>query len=365
VVFSYDPGEAPVERVCLAGEFNGWSPDAWPMTRGPDGVFRREVDLAPGVYRYKFVVDGEWRADPKSPLREPHGYRNSVIVVGDVEPPDLSAPVRDAGAPPRLTKGRRDAFRIVPARELRLPAGLRPRPLYVYLPPSYEAAPERRYPVLYLHDGQNVWSDPNCCFGHGGWFLEETSERLWASGEVEEYILVGVANTPDRMKEYGTSDLLAARNDPYVRYLVEVVKPFVDSRYRTLPGPDQAALMGSSMGGLVSFVIALTHPEVFGKAACLSPSFWFEDGKGKTAFDFLEARGRRPVRLYLDSGTVGQGQDGAPKTRRMAAALRRAGWASDHALLHHVDEGAEHNERAWRARAEIPLRFLFGVEGER
>lgn len=357
IEFRYDPrpsGEAP-RRVCLAGEFNGWSPDAWPMERGSDGVFRREVPLARGVYRYKFVVDGEWTPDPANPLREEGGHGNSVRVVGDAPVPDLSAV-----AVPRPERARPGAFQVIPVADAPRPPGrLRPRGLFVYLPPSYEAAPARRYPVLYLHDGQNVWSDPRGCFGHGGWYLDEACERLWAAGELEEVILVGVPNSPERMQEYGTADLSQAATAPYVRYLAEAVKPWVDARYRTRSGPADTAIMGSSMGGLISFVAALARPDVFGKAACLSSSFWFTDARDRSVFDLLALRGRQPVRLYLDSGTDGPGGDGVENTRRMAAALRAAGWGPGEDLMHHVAEGAAHNERAWRARAELPLRFLF------
>ena len=319
-------------------------------------MFRRTLELAPGVYRYKLIVDGEWMADPANPLREPGGHRNSVLVVGDVPAPDLSE--RSAPTP---REARPNAFQVVPAAELpKPPAGVAPRPLFVYLPPSYGSAPERRYPVLYLHDGQNVWSDPTGCFGHGGWYLDATCDRLIREGALEELILVGVPHGEQRMQEYGTSNLLAARADPYVRYLVERLKPWVDQRYRTRPDAANTGILGSSMGGLHAFTLALTHPDVFGQAACLSPSFWFEDGAGTSSFDLLAARGRQPVRIYVDSGTAGPTQDGAPNTRRMRDALRAAGWEDGRELQHHEAHGAEHNERAWRERAAVPLRFLFG-----
>jgi enterochelin esterase-like enzyme len=368
VEFRFDPSQAGrdhVERVCLAGDFNDWHESDWPLERGTDGVFRRVVSLRPGVYRYKLVVDGEWQQDPVNPLREPGGHHNSVLVVGDVEVPDLAdlerlARIAPSDGRPHPREGRPGALRTIPAEDLPAPpGGLAPRPLYVYLPPSYDERPDARYPVLYLHDGQNVWSDPDCCFGHGGWYLEVTCERLWAEGRLREVILVGVPNSPDRMREYGTPDMLGAADDPYVRYLVDVVKPFVDERYRTRPGPEDTAAMGSSLGGLVSFTLAFTHPDVFGQVACLSSSFWFEAARGHDAFDVLAERGKLPVRIYIDSGTAGESQDGAPNTRRMARLLDEAGWTPGVDLEHFEDTGAGHNERAWRARAERPLLFLF------
>lgn len=359
VAVSLDPADvaAPNARaVFVAGEFNGWSETAWPLERGPSGVFRRRLRLPPGVYRYKFVVDGRWVHDPKNPLREPGGHRNSVLVVGDVPPPDLAR--LEEFDVPRPLEARPAAFQRIPAEELPAPPpGIAPRPLYVYLPPSYADAPDRRYPVLYLHDGQNVWSDPRGCFGHGGWYLDATCERLWREGALAELILVGVPNSPERMREYAPP-LGDPRAAPYLRYLTGTVKPFVDGRYRTRPGPADTGLLGSSLGGLISFVGALAYPDVFGRAACLSSSFWFQDADGRDAFALLDRVGRQPVRLYLDSGTAGPSQDGAPATRRMVEALRAAGWA-DEALQHVEAAGASHDERAWRARADRPLRFLF------
>lgn len=352
--------DGDAKRVFVAGEFNGWAVDAWPLERGQDGVFRREARLAPGVYRYKFVVDGAWTHDPRNPRREPDGHRNSVLVVGDVPAPDLEPrarpPAREAGATPRPTKARPSAFVVVPASDLPAPpAGLEPRPIFVYLPPSYDAGRDRRYPVLYLHDGQNVWSEPGICFGHGGWYLDETLERLWAAGEVEELIAVGVPHGPDRLAEYGAT---LGPDAPYARLLLDVVKPAIDRRFRTRPGPESTAALGSSLGGLASFCLALQRPETFGAAGCLSSSFWYEAG-GKTAFDLLAARGKRPVRIYIDSGTAGASQDGAPGTRRMKDALVKAGWTAGTDLLHVEVEGATHDEKAWRARADRALRFLF------
>lgn len=359
VTFTFDPGRARAERVVVAGEFNDWAPDAWPLTRGDDGVFRRQARLAPGVYRYKFVVDGAWTHDPANPLRDPDGHRNSVLVVGDVAAPDLSARARPparADGRPRPTRARAGAFHVIAADALGGVDGVSPRDVFVYTPPTYDRDAQRRYPVLYAHDGQNVWSEDGICFGHGGWYLDETLDRLAAEGAAEEVILVAVPHGDDRMAEYG------AAWERYGRFLVDVVKPAVDARFRTKPGPEHTALMGSSMGGLVSFKLVLARRDVFGKAACLSSSFWFEEPEGRTAFDLLAAtpirHGTRRPRIYVDSGTAGRGQDGAPDTRRMRDALRAAGWG-ERDLMHHEATGATHDERAWRARADVPLRWLF------
>ena len=243
------------------------------------------------------------------------------------------------------------------------PGELQPRELYVYLPPGYDRDSERRYPVLYLHDGQNCWDDPRDPFGHGGWYLNVTADRMIAAGEVEPFIAVGIPNTAERMAEYGPGkDVFSSAGHAYLQYLLRDVKPTIDRCYRTQPGPQTTAIMGSSMGGIISLQAGLLHPEVFGQVGCLSPALRFRDEAGQGYFELLARVGKVPVRIYLDSGTGGANQDGAPDTRRLAQALHAAGWRDNEDFMHFEAEGAEHNERAWRARVDKVLAFLFGNE---
>jgi len=236
-----------------------------------------------------------------------------------------------------------------------------PRDIYVYLPSGYDRHVDQKYPVLYMHDGQNCWDDPTEPFGHGGWCVNLTADRLINRGQVEPFIVVGVANTPDRMKEYGPGkDILSAAGHPYIRFLQSELKPLIDRRYRTLSGAEHTGLMGSSMGAVISLQAALLHPDTFGMAACLSPAFGFATGSERLYANLMTTVGKVPVRLYVDHGTGGKWQDGAPLTRQMVARLRRTGWRDGRDLMYFKDTGADHNEQAWRGRIERPLRFLFG-----
>lgn len=237
---------------------------------------------------------------------------------------------------------------------------LKPRDVYVYLPPGYDASSDHRYPVVYLHDGQNCWDDPSEPFGHGGWSINLIADKLISENAIRPFIAVGIANTPDRLTEYGPGkDILSASAQPYLQFLASELKPMIDRRYQTRPGPQDTALMGSSMGGAISFQGALLLPDVFGAAACLSTAFLFEDAKSKDYTDLVRSRGKQPIRLYLDSGTGGRHQDGAPATRAMVQLLIDTGWSKGVDLEHFEDTGAAHNERAWRARVDRPLKFLF------
>ncbi|MCA9250609.1 MAG: alpha/beta hydrolase-fold protein [Phycisphaerae bacterium] len=237
---------------------------------------------------------------------------------------------------------------------------IRPRDIYIYLPPGYDANGSERYPVVYMHDGQNCWDDPKEPFGHGGWSINTIGDDLIGNGTLKPFIAVGIANTQDRLKDYGPgSNIFSADAQPYLQFIAQAVKPLIDKKYNTQPEPEHTSLMGSSMGGAISFQGALVMPDVFGSAACLSTAFMFKDSSEKGYTELVQQRGKQPIRLYLDSGTGGKHQDGAPATRAMVELLIKTGWKPGVDLAHYEDEGADHNERAWRARVDRPLRFLF------
>lgn len=261
------------------------------------------------------------------------------------------------------------------------------RTVRVWLPPGYDAEPRRRFPVVYLHDGQNVFSSAgtNCCFGWGSWEVDRAVERLAAAGRMQPVILVGVDNTRLRLPEYRgptanpTND---AAFHAYRRFLVEELKPAVDARFRTRRGPEDTALIGSSLGGICSVAIAWEHPDVFGKAASLSGAFWIADRHFLT-HTLQPAPRRKPLRLYLDSGvrSFRGGDDDSANTEAVAHILRRLGWRDGHDLLRVTDHGytteaqlaatglrrdkwaealtSQHNEFYWRERIGNALVFLF------
>lgn len=229
------------------------------------------------------------------------------------------------------------------------------RGVSVLLPPSYDTKPGRRYPVLYAQDGQNLF-DARTSFIGKEWELDETLARLWKTGAVPELIVVGVANTRNRMAEYSPGP----SGDRYIRFLATELKPFIDNRFRTERGPEHTALMGSSLGALISLWGAITRPNVFRQAAGLSISLPY----GGPLMDRLTAPNHPKIRIYMDMGTeeLGPGDRSDALVREFKEAARRlkeAGYKPGKSLDAPIIPGARHNEPAWAARVEQPLRFLF------
>jgi enterochelin esterase-like enzyme len=263
------------------------------------------------------------------------------------------------------------------------------RGIHIYLPPSYAAQPRRRFPVLYLQDGENVFSSAgtNAAFGWGSWQLDRTVDELCRAGKMQEIIMVAVDNSFARLHEYsGRHDIAGGPAtdtafENYETYLITELKPRIDREYRTWPEASHTAVMGSSLGGLCSLALAWDHPEIFGGAACLSGSFQVEQT------NFLNDVLRRyqgppkPIRIYLDSGLVDfmGGDDNASLTKQAAVELRRIGWSNnlewfvDAKPLTTVeleksglrrdkwDEAgtSQHNEFYWRLRSWRALTILF------
>jgi predicted alpha/beta superfamily hydrolase len=230
------------------------------------------------------------------------------------------------------------------------------RTLVLYLPPSYQENPLKRYPVLYLHDGQNVFEAETSSFGVE-WQVDEAIDSAVAGGRMDEVIAVGVYNTPNRIWEYTPccdATYGGGGADRYERFLIDTVKPYVDRTFRTLPDKDNTAVMGSSLGGLLSFYLARRDPAVFGKAGCMSSSFWW-NGEALTG-EVEQSTTHVPVKLYLDAGTS---SDGLPQTTRMENALLADGYVQGRDVGFYTAQGGSHNEASWAARVYIPLQWLF------
>lgn len=270
--------------------------------------------------------------------------------------------------------------------------GGRTRTVRIYLPKDYEST-ARRYPVLYLQDGQQLFAPGP----FGDWLIDESLDRLTDRDPSRAVIVVGVDNSDRRWDEYGpwtnarmhawvdpswSRPVQGGEGDAYVRFLAETLKPQIDARYRTLRDREHTGIGGSSMGGLIAVWAGLTRPEVFSRVMAMSTAVWFGEGGGPwlSANRLIEHARTHPaprdVRFYLDVGTAERSREAEPDvvdaqgqavsysrvyvdgTEALARALRQSG-APDSNVRLVVDAGAPHHESAWSRRFTPALLWLF------
>jgi len=233
-------------------------------------------------------------------------------------------------------------------------------PIIVYLPPGYEENAARSYPVCYMHDGQNLF-DPEASFQGVAWDVHQTISALVLSDLMEGIIAVGIFNrgvarihdyTPSFDPSFGDEGA-GGGADTYAKLVIEEIKPFIDERYRTKPGPANTGLLGSSLGGLVSLYMARSRPDVFGKVASLSSSFWW-NGQNLIR-QITHEREYVPIKIYLDSG----GKESWRNTLEMYRALIACGYEPGVDLTCGIAPSHSHTERCWAERLHLPLTFLF------
>jgi predicted alpha/beta superfamily hydrolase len=234
------------------------------------------------------------------------------------------------------------------------------RDLIVYLPPRYDDQPQRRFPVLYLHDGQNLF-DPATSFVPGmDWRVGHTADDFILTGAVQPLIIVGIYNAGKaRINEYTPTKaprLGGGRADRYAKFLIQEMMPFVQQEYRVLSDPRVTGIGGSSLGGLLSLYLGLKHPQIFGRIAALSPSVWWNQ---RVIYRFAAAAPVEPrPRIWLDIGTQ-EGPRIVQEVEQFRDILLQKGWQLGKDLSYQRIEGAEHNEAAWAERVGPFLQFLY------
>jgi len=228
------------------------------------------------------------------------------------------------------------------------------RDILIWLPPSYEAS-SKRYPVVYMHDGQNLF-DPRTSYSGIAWDVDKTATQLIREKKIEEIIVVGISNSKDRIEEY---NLYSSKGIKYSSFLINELKRFIDENYRTKEDPLNTCTIGSSMGGLFSFQLIMKYPYVFGKAACLSNSFWINRNR---VFTEPKEKFLDNLKIYIDCGT--SENELIFDNMKMALILRNSGMECGRNLYYHFEKGAEHSESYWAKRLHRPLTFFFGSSKE-
>jgi predicted alpha/beta superfamily hydrolase len=305
------------------------------------------ADLKPGTYSYE--LDDFYNM---SYLQSNSTYADAGGASGPWNAPSVQAlrvqPVAPAPAP-------------VPRGELQIIDGFRSpqlnneRKLRIYLPPAYAENSRKRYPVLYLHDGQNLFDAKTASYGVE-WNIDEVADRMIANGSMQEVIIVGIDNTADRIAEYTPCcdpKYGGGKLNDYAKFVTATVKPWVDSHYRTLRDRQHTAIMGSSLGGIASVYIAQRYPQVFSMAGGMSSSFWWNESNM-----VRNAPPHLAVKFYIDAGTA---MDGLDATAAFRKAMLRRGYRQGRDFYFYQDAGGMHNEQSWASRVHIPLGWFFGT----
>ena len=238
------------------------------------------------------------------------------------------------------------------------------RNISVYLPPSYKTDSKAKYPVIYMHDGQNVFDGATSYIPNQEWRADEAAESLIEAGIIEPLIIVAIDNGGmERGNEYLPTKIKMGNNemggkaDLYGKMLIDEIMPMVNDRYRTKTGPENTGLIGSSFGGVITCYLGTNHPEVFGRLGILSPSVWVDDKVLLTMVKAPAKKVRKP-RVWMDMGGK-EGTDSIKDVRSLFDAYVKQGWKPKSEVICMVEQNAEHNEIAWARRLPSILTYLF------
>ncbi len=351
------PADTPVDAtVWISGnlpELGAWSGAGLALTKGTDGKHAVAVPLSPGAaLQFKFTLGGWSTVEVAADGSDIGNHTHTVAASARLEFSVLRW-AHPYVCQPTLTGTIKKHAQVSPGT-----IAVKARDLIVYLPPGYAADTGARYPVLYLHDGQNTMDA--CTAFAGEWHADETAEALIGQGKVAPLILVGLYNTSDRIPDYtevADPRYGGGNADNYGRYLAEVVKPLIDSTYRTRPEAQYTGVAGSSLGGLVSMYFGLTRSATFTRIGVLSPSVWWANSDIVTRVNSLASK--PALRIWEDIGTAEDSGDALAGARALHDALKAKGWADGADLRYFEDPGAQHNEAAWSGRFGAVLQFLY------
>ena len=354
------PAATPAaDTLFVAGSFNGWNPHngAYALGKNSDGSYQITLPAGLGAVEYKFTR-GSWASAETGDNKQPRANRKAALgqraeidheILGWAEPG--AGPVQAHTASARVH---------VLAESFLIPQLARTRRIWVYLPADYGTQPRKRYPVLYMHDGQNVFDKASSFSGE--WGVDEALDRLKAAGrDPAGGIVVAVDNDSQHRSDeyipwYNAEIKAGGQGGAYVDFLAKTLKPYVDARYRTLADAAHTGVAGSSLGGLISVYAALKYPRVFGEVGAFSPAFW-------VCHDSLRAYAKRhpaapTARFYFVCGP----KESATMLPLMAAWRKelQAEGVQGANLSFHAPADGEHKEWFWQREFPAAYRFLFG-----
>lgn len=326
------------EPVFLAGNFNNWNPGnhAFKMQQAAEDLTIHLPNLSPGIYEFKFTR-GNWNKVACS--KSGYDLANNVInLTSDTVLYYFIEAWKDDFTKVEKKHTASANVSIIDT-AFYIPQLNRHRSISIYLPEGYKKS-NKHYPVLYMHDGQNLFDEYTSGFGE--WGVDECLDSLIKKG-ARPSIVVGIDNGPKRMNEYNPFSFEKfgeGEGDAYVNFLVKTLKPFIDKNYRTLPSRENTIIAGSSMGGLISYYALLKYPEVYGKAGVFSPAFWTAP-RIDNITDSMAKKMNGLVFFYMG------GLEGNKYLEDMMKISDKLGSSSSAFIYTAIDSMGMHNERAW------------------
>jgi predicted alpha/beta superfamily hydrolase len=327
--------------IYVAGSFNGWNPQDknYQFQRNDKGDYYFDLKLANGRYEYK-ITRGAW--DNAECKKDGTGIENRILIMPGDTPIQLNIEEwadRFPAQPKKSTASKN--VRIIDTAFL-IPQLKRTRRVWVYLPEGYEVSQDR-YPVLYMHDGQNVFDDATSYSGE--WGVDE-----FLDSKKKKCIVVAIDNGGlKRINEYCPYDMKRfgkGEGDQYVDFLAKTLKPYIDKNYRTRKEKQNTFVAGSSMGGIISMYAVLKYPDVFGGAGVFSPAFWI----GPKIFDDIKTKGKEVnSKIYFYAGKL-EGEAMVPGMQKAFDLMRGV---SKSKMTTVIRNDGKHNEARWRV--EFPL----------
>jgi predicted alpha/beta superfamily hydrolase len=327
------------DTVFAAGNFNNWQPgkNEYRFSKTTTGIELQIKDLPAGIYEFK-CTRGSWQKTETlidGSDTDNHLVKLIADTVIDIAvaawKDDFAAILKKHTASPNV-KILDTAFEMPQLRTKRR--------LWIYLPPDYKTS-DKKYPVLYMHDGENIFDEYTAAFGE--WGVDECIDSLIKKG-TPACIVIGIDNGPERMQEYNPyeyKEFGKGKGDQYIDFLIKTLKPFIDQYYRTLPSAENTLIAGSSMGGLISYYAMLKHSDVFGKAGIFSPAFQTA-AQIKTLTNSVA--GKLHGKLFFYMG----GLEGESYLNNMNEVVETIGRKSDAMIYNVVDPEGSHNEHAWK-----------------
>jgi metallo-beta-lactamase class B len=327
------------DTAFLTGNFNNWNPadNAFRFLLTYENSFELILNLPAGQYAYK-CTRGNWGkveclANGKD-LND-HSFQISADTTIEI---NIEAWRDDFAAVSKIHTASKQVHVMDTA--FFIPQLNRTRRIWIYLPEGYEKT-KKEYPVMYMHDGQNIFDEYTAGFGE--WGVDECLDSLINAGK-QACIVVGIDNGPKRLNEYNPyqfRDFGDGEGDRYLDFIVQTLKPFIDKKYRTLSSKENTIIAGSSMGGLISYYAMIKQPQVFGKAGVFSPAFWTGPAINSLT-DSLAAKVNGKFFFYIG------GQEGETYVNDMLAIEELLGEKSGAMIYSVVDDEGMHNEKAWR-----------------